>query len=256
MKVLELQTTSVPEWDDEEETAGALTDGTLVNADEDEAFGMFEQMQFSLPNNIEWTELVGYAKTRKTPFKLTISPDKDYSYYLIEIPLNIMMIKQRLVRLRLKLRLAVSGRDHKDIEAYDLFPTDQVDTKTIMSGQANLDISPALKFALTAIGGPAAIPFTPLIECLGLKLSLPFKWKSSHARVQTSDRMSNPVEWYVADESIQNGFTGYAIIRAPKKSKVYVTATLVGEVRKSGFLGRILRAQFKTAEPNTYTFNG
>lgn len=58
--------------------------------------------------------------------------------------------------------------------------------------------------------------------------------------------MSNPLEWYVKDDSIEHGFTGSVIVRAPKRAKVTVDAKLVCEVRKSGVLGWILAARFES----------
>ena len=241
---LELEPTSILEWDAEDEVAGVLA-GELEKASNEEAREMLKHMQLDLPKDIIWTELHEYAEHRKTPLELVIPPDsKHYAFYQIELPLNILVTgKQRVVRLNLNLDLgAREKRPEQQILAYDLFPTDQSDLKTIMTGEANLDVSKALKYILTMTGAGTVV--APLAECFGFKLALPFKWTSMHARVRTSDRMSNPVIWHVTDESIQNGFTGHIIIRAPKRSIVNITATLACELRKAGLLGRILKAQY------------
>ena len=249
---IELEPTSIPEWDAEDEIAGVLEGGILERASAMEAREMLEHMQVDLPRDILWTELHEYAEHRKIPLELTIPPNsKHYAFYQIELPLNILVTeKQRMVRLSLKLDLGTRGKGHEQIVAYDLFPTDQFYLKTIMTGEVNLDVSRALKYILTLTGAGAAE--VPLTECFGFKLTHPFKWKSMHVSVRTSDRMSNPVKWYVTDESIQNGFTGYVIIRAPKRSIVNVTATLTCELRKAGMLGRILKSQY-VSKSRTFT---
>lgn len=256
MRSLELQITSIPEWDAEDEMVGVLADETPVKANEAESKEMLNSIRLQLPRveDILQVKLLRYAEQRKTPLKLAIPPDsKNYDFYLMELPLNIMMINQRLARLRLRLDLEALGQRSEQVVAYDLFPNDTSDTRTIMSGEVQLDVSKALKYILTASGAGAAA--TPLAECFGLKLDLPFKWTSTYATVQTSDRMSNPVEWYVTDDSIQNGFTGHVIIRAPKHSTVNVAARLTCEVRRGGVFGRIRKAQYKS-DSYTYSLKG
>jgi hypothetical protein len=241
---LALQPTTIPEWDAEDEMAGVLSGAALLKADELESKAMLDAMRLELPKvqYLEQVKLRRYAQQRRTPLKLTIEPDSaHYDFYLIELPLNILAPKQRLCRLRVQLRLDAGMQSPEQPVAYDLFPNDQTDLKTIMTGAVNLDVSKALKYILTAVGaGAPALP----ADAFGFKLALPFKWTSAYTRVQTSDRMSNPVEWYVTDQAIQNGFTGHVIIRAPKHAQVKVAATLACEVRKTGLLGRILKAQY------------
>ncbi|KKG06147.1 hypothetical protein [Methanosarcina mazei] len=240
---LQLQPTSILEWDAEDEVAGVLAYETLVKASDTESKEMLDAMRLELPRVIDHVKLLKYAKERQTPLDLAISSDRErYDFYLIELPLNILVPNQRLVRLRLQLELEASGQKTEQVIAYDLFPNDQIDLKEIMTGEVNLDVSKALGFCLVATGAGAAL--APLTEVFGLKLTLPFKWTSQYTRVQTSDRMSNPVEWYVTDNSIQNGFTGHVIIRAPKRSPIQVAATLVGEVRRAGLQGKVLKAQY------------
>lgn len=248
---LKLRPTSIPEWDAEDEMAGVLSDETLVKASDTESKEMLNAMRLELPKEIKQVKLLQYAQDRQTPLGQAISPDnKHYDFYLIELPLSILVPNQRLVRLRLQLELEAKRQKTEQVLAYDLFPNDQTDLKEIMTGEINLDVSKALGFCLVATGAGAAL--APLTEAFGLKLTLPFKWASQYTRVQTSDRMSNPVEWYVTDNAIQNGFTGHAIIRAPKQSLVQATATLFGEVRRAGLLGKVLKAQY-VSDTHTYT---
>jgi len=241
---LELQPTSVPEWDAEDAFAGVLAGETLVKADEAQAREMLDEMTLNLPQQLAQTELVAYAAQRRTPLGLLPADSARYDFHLVEVPLNILIAERlRLVRLRLRLELHADGAAPEQAVAYDLYPKDESDQATILSGSVSLDVSKALKFALTAI--PAAGVAAPLADCLGLKLDLPFKWTSTYAQVQTTDRLSNPLEWYVTDKAIQNGFTAGVIIQSPKGSAVSVTAALACELRRAGLLGHILKAQYE-----------
>lgn len=235
---LELHPTSIPEWDAEDEMTSVLARERLVKASDAESREMLERTRLDLPLAINWKELLQFAEHRQTPLALTIPPDSSrYSFYLIDLPLNIMVINQHLARLRLRLDLEAPGVNADQLAAYDLFPRDESDTKTILTGEISLDVSKSLEFLTMK---------APLTGGFGFKLALPFKWTTTHPRVQTSDRMSNPVEWYVTDESIENGFTSHVIIRAPRTATVTVDATLVCDVRRAGLLGRILKAHFET----------
>lgn len=254
--LLDLHFTTIPEWDAEDEMASVLADRTMVKASEAESKEMLEAMRLELPRveDLEQIKLLQYAQQLPTPLQLAITPDSDrYDFYLIELPLNILVPNRRLTRLRLRLELGASGQKSDQIIAYDLFPNDAYDVKTIMTGEANLDVSKALKYFLSATGAGAAV--ASMTDCFGFKLALPFKWTSKYARVQTSDRMSNPVEWYVTDSSIQNGFTGYVIIRAPRDSQVTVAASLDCEIRRDSPFGGVLKAQYKT-DSYTYRLRG
>jgi len=240
---LQLRSTSIPEWEAEDEMAAVLAYETVEKASDTEAKEMLDAMRLELPRVIDQVKLLEYAQEHNMPLDQAIIPDsKHYDYYLIELPLNILVPNQRLVRLRLLLELEASKQKTEDIVAYDIFPNDQTDVKEIITGEVNLDVSKALGFCLAATG--AGLASVPLTEAFGFKLAIPFKWTSQYARVQTTDRMSNPLEWYITDSSIQNGFTGYAIIRAPKKSRVRVNATIAGEVRRADLLGKVLKAQY------------
>ena len=253
---LELHPTSIPEWDAEDEIASVL-DGTerLVKASDTECIEMLDSMRLELPRleYLEQIKLLEYAQQRHPPLELTIPPDSEhYDFYLIGLPITILAPQQRLCRLRMRLELRTSGQITEPPVAYDLFPNDQTDLKTIMTGEVKLDVSKALKYILVASGAGMALP---VAEAFGLKLTLPFKWTSAYARVQTSDRMSNPVEWYVTDDSIQNGFTGRVIIRTPKSSQVTVDASFTCEVRRAGLVGRILKAQY-VSDSHSYKIKG
>jgi hypothetical protein len=246
MAPLALRPTAVPEWDAEDEVASVLAYSALAKASDAESKEMLDALRLEFPNveNIESVKLRQYARQRQTPLELNLPPDDEhYDFYLIELPLNILAPKQRLTRLRVRLDLGADGQKSGKVAAYDLFPHDQTDLKTIATGEVSLDISNALKF-IPAVG-------TVLTEVFGFKLSMPIKWTSTSITMHTSDRMSNPVEWYIIDNSIQNGFTGYLIIRAPKNSKVNIVAGLTCEVRKPGPFGKFLKAQYVT-DSRTY----
>jgi hypothetical protein len=242
--LLEFQPTSVAEWDEEDEMVGVLAGEMLVKADDAEARTMLNAVILNLPRQIDQVELIAYAAQRPTPLGLDLPPDSGRSdFYLVEMPLNILVPgPRRLVKLRLSLDLQLVGAAGGDAVAYDLYPKDTTDVKTILTGDASLDVSKALKFALGVI--PAGAAAAPLADCLGLKLDLPFKWSAKYAQVQTTDRLSNPVEWYVTDGDIQNGFTADVIIRAPRGASVQVSATVTFELRWPGPLGNVLKAQY------------
>ncbi|AOS84345.1 hypothetical protein BIU88_09515 [Chlorobaculum limnaeum] len=244
---LDLHPTTIPEWDAEDEMANVLADRETVKASEAESKEMLEAMRLELPRveDLKQVKLLKYAQQLPTPLQLSIPPDSErYDFYQIELPLTILVPNLCLKRLRMRLELEASGQKTTQIVAYDLFPNDEYDVKTIMTGEANLDVSKTLKYFLSAIGAGAAA--ASMSDCFGFKLELPFKWTSNYAKVQTSDRMSNPVEWYVTDSSIQNGFTGYVIIRAPRDSDVTVVASISCQLRQKGPLGTFLKAHYMT----------
>lgn len=233
---LSFQPTVIPEWEAEDEMSGVLSQN-LVKAGEKECKEMLDAMRFELPNvmDLNHVKLLQYAQDRQTPLELVIPPDsRNFDFYLIELPLNILVPQQRVTRLRMMLNLEATGRQPGETVAYDLFPNDQTELKTLMTGEVTLDVSKTLKYILSSVGAGTAAPLT---EAFGFKLNAPFKWTSTFTKVQTSDRMSNPVEWYITDSSIQNGFTGHVIIRAPKDSQVSVAAKIVCELRKKSIVG-------------------
>jgi hypothetical protein len=239
------------EWDAEDQVAGILAEDAPIAADDAQAALMFAKSTIALPRALDWTELVAYARRKSTgDFEIPGNADR-YNFYSVEVPLTtIVGDGQRLVRIRLELALTLGGVDSDDVVSFDLFPTTDTDVRTIASGEASLDIGEGLQFLLLAT--PAAA-LAPAAKSLGLKLSLPFKWTTQYATIQSSGRLSNPTMWYVTDEAIQSGFSPRVIIRALKGSAVGVSATLSGDLRERSALGTTLKAQFRTFSPRAYT---
>lgn len=242
-----------PEWDADDEMASVLGDDAPVAADDGQAAQMFAKSTIALPRALDWTELVDYARRKGTgEFEIPGNADR-YNFYSVEVPLTtIVGDGQRLVRIRLELAFTLAGVDSDDVVGFDLFPTTDTDVRTIASGEASLDIGEGLQFLLLAT--PAAA-LAPAAKSLGLKLSLPFKWTTQYATIQSSGRLSNPTMWYVTDEAIQSGFSPRVIIRARKGNAVGVSAVLSGDLRERGALGTTLKAQFKTFAPRNYTLD-
>jgi hypothetical protein len=234
---LQLARTEVREWDEEDLMGSDLAD-QLESADASSAAEIISSCSFRLPVDLATRELVGYAAQQGTPLGAEISPDASrFDFHVVSVPVNIVVPPpQRLVRLRLILRLQ-SDPATEPILAWDLFPTDKVENVDVNIGEASLDISKALAFVCPA----------PVADVLGLKLRFPIAWKSVNVVIDCSGRMSNPAEWYVNDASISSAFIGYAIVRAPKGSRVSVATELVGEIRRPGPLRRLLKAQFRSA---------
>jgi hypothetical protein len=158
------------------------------------------------------------------------------------LPVNILIPPPRkLTRLRLALDATSDGPTDEPVVAYDLFPPDAWKPITHDLGTASVDVGKALVFLSPVIG-----------DVLGLKLSFPLKWTTTYVSVRCSDRLSNPVEWYITDETIDHGFTGYVIWRKPKGSQLKVSASLLGELRDKSMFGRLAKAQFKT-DTETYS---
>jgi hypothetical protein len=248
---LKLEPASVPEWEAEDEVSGVLADDSPVSVDDEAARAMLNEVSVNLPRRLDWTELMEYVKEKKTLGEFQIPADNEhYDYYMIEAPLTLIVPQgQQLVRLRLRLDLDAKDTKSDPVLAYDLFPSTQVDLKKILDGSVALDIGEGLQFALVAAGVPG--PVANIAKCLGFKLNLPFQWTTKTATVQSSARMSNPVEWSITDEAIQGGFSASAIVRAPKGRAVDVFATLYGELRRK-YLGVFGKAQFKAFTPSTY----
>lgn len=239
-----------PQWDAEDELAGVLNDDEAVAADPEQAARMFAASTIALPRALDWTELTEYVR-RKTGGDFEVPGNADrYDFYSAEIPITTLVGEgQSLVRLRLDLSFSAAQGTSDDIVAFDLFPTTDIDPHTIASGEASLDIAEGLRFLLLA--SPAAA-LAPATKCLGLKLSLPFKWTTEDATLKSSARMANPVMWYVYDEAIRTGFSPRVIVRAPKGVPVTVDATLSGDLRDRGVLGTKLKAQWKIFRPRSY----
>jgi hypothetical protein len=200
---------------------------------------MLDELRVELPRDIQRAELIGYAAKVECPLGTGLEGER-FRYFLLSVPLNVLVPDMyRLVRLRLRLELEAEGA-----VAYDLFPQDQWSTGETSLGEASVDVSKLLKFVCP-----------PAADCLGLKLGFPIKWKTTSVRIRTSDRMSNPVEWYLTDDAMQHGFAGYAIVRAPANTPVEVRATLACEVRRAGVLGHFTSARLQSAK-HSYTLAG
>jgi hypothetical protein len=248
----QVEPTSVDEWNAEDAVSGVLSAGdNPVHLDGDAARQMLDETIIELPQTLDWTELVRYVRENKAPADFQIPPDTThFDYYVTEFPLTLIVPpNQRLVRLRLSLELSAPVNADATVVAYDLFPTTQTDVRTLMSGEVSVDVADGLQYALLAGGVPA--PIAGITKCLGLKLSLPFKWTSAYATIQSSAKMSNPVVWSVTDDAMQGGFSASVIIRSPKGKPVNVSASLYGELRRR-LLGLFEKAQFKTFEPRAY----
>lgn len=198
-----------------------------------EARELLEGLRITLPTEISATELTGWAAARNTPLSLPLPAGAAaHNYYLAEVPANILAPEHRLTRLCLSLRF-ISHAGPAPV-AYDLYPPDTAEFKRTDIGEIGLDISKALSF----VAGKS------VADCIGFSFKFPLKWTSQTVRIETSDRMSNPLEWWVAGESIRGSFTGYTIIQAPRNAGVSVEAQLACEVRKSGLASVFRKATF------------
>jgi hypothetical protein len=228
---LNLRTTSVPEWEAEDLVAGVLGPAAAL-ASEEQARAMLGEIHIGLPEDILREDLATYAGPSKASFAIPDGVETtNYDFYVIQVPLNILVPEGRLTRLRLRLHLVTSGVG--GALAYDLFPPDQWDVSQVKLGEVKVDVSKLLTFVCPVVAG-----------CLGVNLGFPIQWTVHNTRIRTTDRMSNPVEWYVTDRSVEHGFSGAVIARVPKGADLSVEATMVGELRKPGPLGRILKARF------------
>ncbi|MGA3094990.1 MAG: hypothetical protein ABSF25_00930 [Bryobacteraceae bacterium] len=229
--LLTLRPVSVPEWEAEDLVRGVLGPAVTMATDE-QAEAMLKEIRVKLPQDILREDLATYAGPQKASFQIPDGVETtNYDFYVIQVPLNILVPEGRITRLRLRLQLVTAGVG--GAVAYDLFPPDKWDVSTVKVGDVKLDVSKALGFVC-----PAAA------DCLGLNLGFPIQWTVYNTRIETTDRMSNPVEWYVTDRSVEHGFSGAVIARVPKGADLSVEAAMVGEIRKSGPLGRLLKARF------------
>ncbi len=221
---------------------GADLADQLEKADAATAAQMISSCSFRLPADIATCELVGYAREQGTPLGAAVVADSSrFDFHLLVMPLNIVVpAPQRLVRLRLILNLSTVPAG-KTVVAWDVFPNDKIEQADVNVGEVNIDISRALGFVFPV----------PISDVLGFKLRFPLAWKTLSVVIDSSGPMANPVEWYVNDAAITSGFIGYAILRAPRGERVSVTAELVGEVRRPGPVGWLLKTHFRAA-PKTY----
>lgn len=215
-----MEPTEIPEWEAEDLLSGRLASG-LEMADSAQAKAMLEHVRFELPPVVDSKDMAGYAAARRIPLATEHDLDLDrFGYYLVELPLTILIPgRLRLVRLRLSIRM--DAATDEPVVAHDLFPRDDWSEIEHDIGRVGLDIGKALTFVRPPVG-PA----------LGLELSFPLRWKTCRVSVSCVDRLSNPVEWNVTDESINHGFTAYLIARAPKGSPVTLHTRLACELRE------------------------
>ena len=232
MKRVSFHPATVAEWQAEDLMAGRLG-RDAVEATKDQAEEMLKEVDISLPDDILETELVGYAERQKTPFDQAIQPDSSrYSFYLIGVPVTIVVPKERqLVRFKLRLDLEPKEGPHPPVP-YDLYPVSLTGENVKDLGEVDIDISKALTFIPSPISKPIA-------DCLGFKLKFPLRWTSKYIIIAASGRMKSPIQWYVTDLAIKDGFTGYAIIRAPKDLTVKICPELAYELRKPGISGNL-----------------
>jgi hypothetical protein len=230
--------TSVLEWKAEDMVSAVLGEETR-DASDAEKKKMLEEATLRLPDDIIPTELTGYAASNETP----ISPEvptktSDFSFYLIKIPVQILIPEEnpRLERLRLTFEMLPKEHNGTKIIAYDMFPRTLTEEKVAKLGEVDIDISKALKFVPV---------LTPVADCLGIKLNFPLEWKTKEVNIQAAGLQSNPIDWYVKDKAIQNGFQGYAIIRVPREASVDISGSLVVEFIKDRSWGRE-KAQFES----------
>jgi len=229
--LLTLRVTSVPEWEAEDLVRGVLGPAVALASDE-QAKAMLSEINIGLPVDILHEDLATYAGSQKASFQIPDGVETaNYDFYVIQVPLNILVPEGRITRLRLSLHLVTGGAG--GALAYDLFPPDKWDVSTLKAGEVKLDVSKALGFVCPAVA-----------DCLGVNLQFPIQWTVHNTSIRTTDRMSNPVQWYVTDRSVEHGFSGAVIARVPKGADLTVEAGMVGEIRKSGPLGRLLKARF------------
>jgi hypothetical protein len=241
---LAVEPAEIVEWEAEDALASVLGDEERL-ADPDEVHEMLGAVRFTLPSALTTQELVRYATERKTPLEEEVRPDLDhFDYHLVEMPLNVLVPpQQRLVRLRLTLDMKSNGPE--PVVAYDIFPPDRWSVTEHDLGEVSVDVSKALQF----------VSPIPIGDVLGFKLKVPLHWKTRAVQIATSDRNSNPAEWYVTDEEIANAFVAYMIVRAsPRGAAVTIRAKLAGELRRSGPLG-VLKGRFRSTPDDERIFS-
>lgn len=235
--VIEFEPAEVADWEAEDQLTGRLA-ALLDVADPDQAQAMLSEVRLEIPDVIDHTELTRFSAERGTPLAESLVSDvKDFDFNLVELPLTILVPEGTIQLVRLRLRLAIDAGAGASAVAYDLFPRDDWSVVQHDVGNLSLDVAKALTFVCPPLG-----------EALGLKLNLPLRWKSTDVRIRTSDRLSNPVEWYVTDRSINQGFTAYLIARSPKGANVKLHATVLCQLRKPGLLGRLMKSSYRSAE--------
>lgn len=238
--MLPLQITQVADWELEDKKDSTLST-ELVEADPKEALELLEKLRLELPDSLDHRSLGALMPNEATPLGASLAPDYlRYDYHLIEIPLTILVpydgaLERRLVRLRLTVAIDSPAADPP--VALCLFPRDTSTTTEHDHGEVGVDVS-----KLLALAG------VPAVDVLTLNLKAPLKWTSKHVKIQTTDKMSNPVDWYVRDRAINEGLTTYMIARVGKDATVKLRVGVVGEMRRPGLLGKVTKARFRAAE--------
>jgi hypothetical protein len=102
---------------------------------------------------------------------------------------------------RLRVAAGIETADGGGAVTYDLFPRKQSTVVDQHLEDLTTDVAKALKFMAPVVG-----------DVLGLKPNIPIRWHTEGAQIRTSDRMSNPPEWYVTDAAINEGFTAAATV--------------------------------------------
>ena len=238
-----LEPAEIEEWEDEDALAGVLGEEGEV-AGPDEIIAMLSAVRLTLPAALTVQDLVSYAAERATDLDAAIRADSNrYDYRLVEVPLNVLVPRpDRLVRLRLGLHIDCDGAE--PAVASDLFPPDRWTVGEHDVGEIDLDVSKALKFVCPA----------PVTDALGLRLKLPLRWRTRGVLIATSDRNSNPAEWYVTDEEIGGCFSPLMIVRSSKGAGVTIRAELAGEIRRRNPLGRLLKGRFRSVRGDKAIF--
>jgi hypothetical protein len=251
----------VPEWEEEDEFSGGLADVPLLVEDEATAREMLRGVRVRLPERLGHRDLGPYAEKRSTPLGVDLGPDTEkFDYHLIEVPTTLIVPENRqIVRMRLVLDLTCGGEPDGVAVAYDLFPMTEFRQTAHDLGEASLDVSKALRFAVPLLAGAGGVPglvAAAAAECIGLKLRLPLRWTSTTAVIQSSNRGLRTLDWYIRDSAIAAGFDGYAIVEVPKQSSLTVTGRMRIELRRAlpGPLGRLLKARYES-DYCSYTFD-
>jgi hypothetical protein len=240
-----LQPGRVLEWEQQDESTAMLGRVSTDPVDLAQARSFLDGVTFSLPAGISTRDLVAFSAVRGTPLGEALVPDlARYDYTLVEVPLNILLPPSHVLsRLRLAVALEANSLpdDADPVVAYDLFPSDRWREVLHDHGNVGVDVTKLLTFVCPA----------PLGEVLDLRLAFPIRWKTQVLDVRSSDRMSNPVEWYVSDAMIADGFCGYVIVRSPKGVEVTAKASLAAELRSRGPLG-IRWGRFSATDDRSY----
>ena len=250
---LELQPAHVAEWDAEDKSESRLGQTEVEWIDASEMPALMSGVQMSLPADIDYHELAEYAAKQPTPLNLDLPLNtKDFSYFLVSLPLSILVPQpRRLCRLKIVLELKpvagqkpASKKPTRPVVIYDLYPGEKVEEREINLGTMSVDVTKALMF-INPVAGAA------VSNCLGLKLDIPVKWKSALTVIQATGRMNTQALWDVTDKNIEHGFNVYVIVRVPKGIDVEVSAQLSFELRQPGLVGFWKKAHLKAA-PQSY----